>query len=377
MKKIMLSLLLGIGFLSASAQNEGKTVNVFCPHWYVQAQGGAQYSLGEVSFGHLITPNAQVAVGYQFNKVAGVRLNVNAWESKGGSRVKGYNHTWKYNYVAPALDATFNLSNLFCGFNPNRILNVGVFAGIGANIGFNNDDAAIAEANIRAHYAQPASETPYLDYLWDGTHTRLIGQAGITVDFRISKAVSVGLEVNANTINDHYNSKKAGNADWYFNALAGVKVNLGKTHTVKTVPCCQAEPKIVEKVVEKVIEKVVEKPVEKTVEIKKADPLRRDVFFTIKSTEVTTAEMIKVQEIATYLKENPNAKVTITGHADKGTGNSKINHTLSVKRADIVAKVLQEKFGISSDRIIKEAKGDTVQPYDIEVLNRVSICIAK
>ena len=125
------------------------------------------------------------------------------------------------------------------------------------------------------------------------------------------------------------------------------------------------------------VEKVVEKPVEKTVEIKKADPLRRDVFFTIKSTEVTTAEMIKVQEIATYLKENPNAKVTITGHADKGTGNSKINHTLSVKRADIVAKVLQEKFGISSDRIIKEAKGDTVQPYDIEVLNRVSICIAK
>lgn len=43
------------------------------------------------------------------------------------------------------------------------------------------------------------------------------------------------LEGNANITTDKYNSKKAGNADWYFNALAGLRINLGKSHT-KTKP---------------------------------------------------------------------------------------------------------------------------------------------
>lgn len=43
------------------------------------------------------------------------------------------------------------------------------------------------------------------------------------------------LEGNANITTDKYNSKKAGNADWYFNALAGLRINLGKSHT-KTEP---------------------------------------------------------------------------------------------------------------------------------------------
>ena len=47
------------------------------------------------------------------------------------------------------------------------------------------------------------------------------------------------LEGNANITSDKYNSKKAGNADWYFNALAGLRINLGKSHT-KTEPVKEA-----------------------------------------------------------------------------------------------------------------------------------------
>ena len=43
------------------------------------------------------------------------------------------------------------------------------------------------------------------------------------------------LEGNANITTDKYNSKKAGNADRNFNALAGLRINLGKSHT-KTEP---------------------------------------------------------------------------------------------------------------------------------------------
>ena len=44
------------------------------------------------------------------------------------------------------------------------------------------------------------------------------------------------LEGNANMISDKYNSKKADNPDWYFNALAGVRINLGKGYTKKAKP---------------------------------------------------------------------------------------------------------------------------------------------
>src|SRR5690606_23037631 len=54
---------------------------------------------------------------------------------------------------------------------------------------------------------------------------------GLGFDFKLSDAVSLMLEGNANALSDHFNSKKAENPDWQFNALAGIKINLGKTYT--------------------------------------------------------------------------------------------------------------------------------------------------
>lgn len=73
-KNILLSGVVAMGCISASAQEADKTVNVFNPHWYVQAQIGGQYTLGEVGFGKLLSPNAQLGVGYNFNKVVGARF---------------------------------------------------------------------------------------------------------------------------------------------------------------------------------------------------------------------------------------------------------------------------------------------------------------
>ena len=57
----------------------------------------------------------------------------------------------------------------------------------------------------------------------DGTKTRLTGRFGFDVNFNVTDRLQLGLEANANFLNDNYNSKKAGNADWYFNTLVGVK----------------------------------------------------------------------------------------------------------------------------------------------------------
>ncbi len=380
-----MSLLLFLGVLSASAQAEqkGTTEYVFQPHWYITLQGGGQYTLGEGKFGDLLSPTAQIGVGYNFTKVVGLRLAVNAWQSKGVIKLDDtdmtpaqcYEGKWKWNYVAPSLEFTFNLSNIVCNYNPNRLLNVYALIGGGANIGFKNDEAQTVENQIIA-YQNSNSNLVYdgkqnMRYLWDGTKVRPFGKAGLLFDFRVSDKVSINIEGNANTLSDKYNSKKAGNWDWYFNALAGVKINLGKTYTTKFIP--DPEPEI--RYVEKVVEKVVEVPAK--VEVKPIEKMRRDIFFTINSFKVRETEAEKIKDIADYLNANPRAKVEVTGYADAGTGNNRINDRLAKQRADVVVKTLMNDYNISANRIYFDSKGSRVQPFAENDLNRVTICIAE
>ena len=142
LKKALLSCLMLAGVMTATAQEQTKTEYVHNPYWYVQVQAGGQYTLGEIDFSDLLSPNVQVAVGRQFSPVFGLRLAVNAWQSRGGwefTEVPVGTVKWKWQYVAPTLDATFNLSNLFCGYNPTRLFNFTVFGGLGANIGWGFD----------------------------------------------------------------------------------------------------------------------------------------------------------------------------------------------------------------------------------------------
>ena len=378
MKKAILSCLMLVAGLSASAQEQkGTTEYVFEPHWYVNIQPlGVQYTLGEVDFGDLLSYNVQAAVGYEFNKVVGARLAINAWQSKAGSHLTLRNgglittndYKWKWNYIAPTVDVTFNISNLISGVNPNRFFTFGAFAGLGANIAWGNGEAATANAQILA--ASGYTQGDALEYLWDGTKTRFVLQAGLTGDFKINDKLAVTLEVSANTLNDKYNSKKAKNWDWYFNALAGLKINFGPTYSTKFIPAPEPEIRYVEKIVEKVVE-VPAAPAETA-----AEPLRRDIFFLINKTDIRTSEASKVSDIVTYLNENKDAKVQVTGYADAGTGNDKINDRLAAKRAEAVVAALK-KAGISADRISFDSKGARVQPFADNDSNRVSICIAE
>ena len=382
---MIMSLLLFLGVLSASAQAEqkGTTEYVFQPHWYLMLQGGGQYTLGEGSFSDLFSPNAQVALGYNFSKVVGLRLSVNAWQSKGVIKLddtdmtpaQSFEGKWKWNYVAPSLELMFNLSNIVCNYNPTRLLNVYAFVGGGANIAWKNDQAQNVEAQIAA-YQNTNPNLLYdgkqnMRYLWDGSKVNIFGKGGLIFDFRVSDKVSINIEGNANILTDKYNSKKAGNADWYFNALAGVKINLGKTYTEKFIPAPEPEIRYVEKVVEKIVE------VPAKVEVKPIEKIRRDIFFTINSFKVRDTEQEKIKDIADYLQAHPNAKVEVTGYADAGTGNNRINDRLAKQRADVVVKALMNQYNISADRITFDSKGSRVQPFAENDLNRVTICIAE
>lgn len=342
----------------------------FKKHAFLDLQGGAQYTLGEAKFSDLISPNVQLGIGYQFSPVFGMRLQANGWQSKGGwngyKAIKDgapYTADYKFKYVAPGLDFMFNLSNLFCGWNPNRVFNVAAFVGGGANFAWGNDEVNEIAANIKDQHNY------LLEYLWDGTKVRPFGRAGIDLEFKVSKSVSIMLEGNANITTDKYNSKKAGNADWYFNALAGLRINLGKSHT-KTEPVKEAPVPVQEYV------KPEPKPQPK-VEEKKVEEIRRDVFFVINSNKIASNEESKIKEVVDFLNANPDAKVVVTGYADAGTGNDRINDAISAKRAAAVVKALKEKYGIEESRITEDSKGARVQPFSENDKNRVSIMVAK
>ena len=335
----------------------------FKSHAFITLQGGAQYTLGEAKFKDLISPNVQLGIGYQFNPWFAARIQANGWQSKGGWNSYAqhpFTYTYKWNYVAPGLDLMFDMTNLIGGWNPNRFLSVVLFVGGGANIAWKNDEANAIAANVQQ------LDDYKLEYLWDGTKVRPFGRGGLQLGFRLSDAVSLLLEGNANILGDKYNSKKADNPDWYFNALAGLRINLGKTKTTETKDVYR------DVVVYDTIYKYIQEPV-----IPKKEQIRRDVFFTINSTVITDAEMQKVKEIAEYLNKYPEAKVVVSGYADKGTGNERINARLAAQRADVVVNTLKKDYGIDEGRITYDSYGDKVQPFEENDLNRVSICIAE
>ena len=54
----------------------------FQKHFFLNLQGGAQYTLGEAKFNKLLSPNVQLGLGYQFSPAFAARIQVNGWQSR-------------------------------------------------------------------------------------------------------------------------------------------------------------------------------------------------------------------------------------------------------------------------------------------------------
>ena len=297
-------------------------------------------------------------VGYQFAPAWSARVGVSGWQAKGSWVAP--RQDYKYKYLQGNVDIVSDLSTLFCGFNPKRVFNGYIFAGAGLNRGFDNDEAVAINA---AGYP--------MGYLWTEGKFLVAGRLGLGCNLRLNDRLAINIEGNANVLSDKFNSKKAGNADWQFNALVGLTIKFGKGY--KEIPPVYYEPEPV------VVEQPKPAPVVEQPQPRKevvVQPMKQDIFFALNSAKIQDDQKSKINMLVEYLQKNPSAKVKVTGYADANTGNSKINKTLSEKRAANVAEVLKTK-GITPDRIIADSKGDTVQPYKTPEENRVSICIAE
>ena len=378
-RQLTLILVATIAFVGVSFAQQSKSDESveFRPHWSLQVQGGAAYTLGETKFGDLISPAAYLHAGYKFHHGLGVRFGIGGWQGKGYAVMQQQGYSYKF--LQGNIDFMVDLSSLIGGFNHRRVASVFAFAGLGLNGGIDNKKAV-----------EISNAGPALEYLWSPTKFFVAGRLGLGVDFRCSDIISVNLEANTNFLSDHFNSKRADNLDWHFNLLAGITFRFGKCYRPSKVYAAKvaAEKAAAEAAAKAAAEKAAaEKAAAEKAAAEKAEKERlaaeraalitehsQNVFFTIGSSYIRRDEGKKLDTLAEWLKANPSFSVDVVGYADKETGNTTLNKKLSERRAaNVKARLLAA--GIAEERITTEHHGDTVQPFgENNVKNRVVIC---
>ena len=333
------------------------------PHWFIQVQGGVGTTFTNRKFTDLISPTASVGFGRWFAPAIGARLHVNAWESKGG--FKSIENTYKYKYVNSNLDLLINLNNLFAKNNFHR-LNFILVGGVGLNYAWKNDDL-IAIKNL------PKESTANA---WGKGQNRedLLShnlRAGLMIDYNVAKHFSIGLEVDANNLDDRFNSKYNDADDWMVTAQLSLTYKFGHKRPDKPKTVVVSTPPVA---VRDASDIVTDKAASAAAAVIAVAPISGVITYTIRTVDITKAQEATINKVVDWYKQNPNVQkqIIVEGYADKGTGKAASNMKFSQQRAENVAKVLQEK-GIPSSDITVKAYGDTVQPFAENDKNRAVI----
>ena len=334
--------------------------NTWTSYSFIEAQGGVQLTSTDAPMDKLITPTAALSFGHYFTPVVGARLHVNAWQSKSGLTATDQYYKWKY--VTPDLDLLVNLTNLFSK-GSDHALNVILLGGVGLNYAWDNDE--LKALNL------PANTMPLA---WDKNRLSHNLRAGLRLETNQAKPFGVSLEVNANSLDDRFNSKTNDKDDWMFTAMLGLNFRFGHK---------KAAPRYVTKTIEVIDTFEVDEPI--TIKVKEKQPktkteskhmkMNEAIFFKIRESDANAASGIDeaIKKVAELMKCSDDAMFTVTGYADKGTGTAKQNKKYAKQRADDVAKKLVEQYGLDAKRLKIDSKGDTVQPFEDNDKNRCVI----
>ena len=377
----------------------GATANAqdtFYPGFQLGVKGGVGYTVGGTSkIGRLISPSAGIDLGYQFTPVFTLRADIAGWQGKGVF----LDNSWTMNYAHLTADAVFDICNMV-NFKADRIVNPYFFAGIGAHVRFNN----------KADNSTPGVTIPTDHYYWNGTKASYVGRLGIGVNFRVCDVMGIFIEVADNATDDRFNSKKGELFDQQITGMAGLRFTIGQAKKARAAAASKAaaEMAAAQAAQKAAAEKVAaEKAEAERIAAERAEAQRlaaeraaaekaavysrdgalaaafeaakdenNDVFFTSEKHCVAASEQAKIDALVEKLNANPDAKAVLCAFADKATGASDYNMTLSEKRAASVAKALEAK-GIDKSRIITWSYGDTAQLMEISRKNRVCVMICK
>ena len=383
MKKTITMILTAAAVLLSGAATSARDglpeTDEFRGHWYIQVQGGVGQTVGETSFGSLISPSAAFNFGYRFTPVWGLRAGISGWQGKGA--VLGPTEVYRYSYLQGSVDVTADICGIFSGYRAGRSLSPYLFAGVGVNGGFNNSEANSLSGRF-----------PEDNLLWTGRSILPAGRFGLGTGIRITDAVHFNVEVNADILGDRFNSKRGSAVDWQLGALAGFTFNIGLKKGRKAEPVPSSAPVPVAVQMPEPSEPSepsrpgAAEPSSESMDSAESgepssaesapqfNPVQEDIYFSIGKSVIRPGEKTKLAEVVSLLESYPEAVITVTGHADRATGSAGRNLELSKERARNVAAALMDG-GVSGDRITVLYKGDTENPYSEPERNRVAICI--
>jgi len=388
MRKLMIVLALSGLTLSAAAQEQNVeptrkysvATNSFWSNWFLQ--GGVEWSawynnsehqqgldLDKSPFkGFRAGLSGSVAVGKWFTPGLGLRTKLQGiWGKKvvDNTSEGNFNKYWILNE-----HILFNLSNMLCGYNPNRVWNFIPFAGGG-----------VGRTMTRNLYAMDLS-------------------AGILNEFRVSKHVAVNLELGWNRCEGDIDGDDAsdGNRGWDSHdnnlyAELGLTLNLGKA-TWDKVPDVDAIKALNQRQLDdlnnqlrnannenaRLKDMLAKKPeVKETIvpqSVKEFITTPISVFFDLNKTEIASQkDLVNVRALAKYAKEN-NSNVLVEGYADSATGTPAINESLSLRRANQVADELV-KLGVDREKIKTAAHGGVNDLSPISFNRRATVQITE
>ena len=378
MKKLFIALAFAGISLSSMAQDADPTLkysvatNSFWSNWFIQvgADWNAWYS-GQEHGQDLATspfkkfrsnPGVSVAVGKWFTPGLGLRTKLSGiW----GKNVTDDNNDGNGNkYWTLNEHVLFNLSNMLCGYNPNRVWNFIPFAGAG-----------VTRSMSYNTYAMNYS-------------------LGILNTFRVSKKVGINFELGWDRLEgdadgcDYSNGNRGWDShDNKLYAEVGLTYNLGKASWDKT-PDVDAIKALSQSQIDalnaqlndanaenaRLKKLLAEKKEESTKGVKEFANSPVSVFFNINKYKIASRkDLVNVKEMAKYAKEN-DANILVTGYADSATGKPAYNQKLSEKRANTVADEIV-KMGVSRDKITTEAKGGVNDLSPISYNRRATVQI--
>jgi len=308
-------------------------------------------SLGSVSFGKWFNPYIANRLKYD----AGVFKNFE-YDLEKNLSIR------QLTYGNVHLDFMFDITNCLGRYDERRIMRIIPFVGGGYA---HRPEKVFGDRKIKR------SESPTLNM-------------GLLIPIRLSERVDLYLEGQYTMLNEQFNRVDMHHEeDRLISAMFGLNFKLGKTNfqviesmdyyllndlnneinnlrsqndelskRPKYCPECPENSAIVNNIEREMIYKI--------------------VVFKLNSSIIDANQMTNIFDMAKFAIQN-NVPIKITGYADRETGNPKYNYTLSEKRARAVAKILNEKYGVSKDKISISWYGDELQPYIVNEWNRLVI----
>ena len=369
MKKFVIgAALLGMS-MTAFAQQADPTMkysvatNSFWSNWFIQVGGDYNIWYSNQEHGRHLDNGGDfdflskqrrsfggsVAIGKWFTPGIGLRTKLQGFNSKKiGAVGVTSQHFWSLNE-----HIMFNLSNLFMGYNPERVWNISPFIGGGM--------------------ARNMSVNRYVMQL----------SAGINSSWRLCRNLDLYAEAGWNRMEDNFDGNEMAqlsnthhgrgweDKDNHLYAEIGLTFKLGKATWNKT-PDVDAIKALSQSQIDalnsqlndlnaengKLRKELAEKP--KTTVLTKslkefvATPI--SVFFNIGKIDVALLkDLVNVRALAKYAIEN-NSHILVTGYADSSTGTPAINQRLSEQRANTIVEELV-KMGVNRSNIRTAAGG--------------------